>query len=240
MLPFRRARRAPSRLAFTSPTKWGAHINFLVITIIPVYFPREERGANPYGAHGRSRVDMLEPVACRRGGRSGGVGGCHSRPPPHAGAQDLLVAVSYSGDTEETLAAVREGAKRKCRIVAITSGGKLADWAQRHGAMVVRVPPKFPPRGAFGYLFSALPAVMEDWVYGDLGTELERAASHLSRLAQEYRVATPSRANPAKSLALRLRDRTPIVYGAPPHRPRARRRTEPVKENAGGLARAVA
>src|SRR3972149_6160193 len=229
MLPFRRARRAPSRLAFTSPTKWGAHINFLVITIIPVYFPREERGANPYGAHGRSRVDMLEPVACRRVDRSGVLGIVQSPPqqlldrypagggggggpgmgvapvapgaadglkvpmevvrgyvlPPHAAAQDLLVAVSYSGDTEETLAAVREGAKRKCRIVAITSGGKLADWAQRHGARVVRVPPKFPPRGAFGYLFSALPAVMEDWVYGDLGTELERADSHLSRLAQE-------------------------------------------------------
>ena len=156
--------------------------------------------------------------------------------PPYAAAQDLVVAVSYSGDTEETLAAVREGAKRKCRIVAITSDGKLADWAQRHGARVVRVPPKFPPRGAFGYLFSALPAVTEDWVYGDLGSELERAAAHLSRLAQEYRVATPSKSNPAKSLALRLRDRTPIVYGAPPYGPVARRWKTQFNENAEVLA----
>lgn len=157
--------------------------------------------------------------------------------PAHADERDVLVAVSYSGDTEETLSVARSGAKKNCQIVAITSGGALAEWAERLGARVVRVPPKLlAPRGAFGYLFSALPAVTEDWVYGDLGAELERAAAHLSRLLSDYRVATPAKANPAKSLALRLVDRTPIVYAAPPYGPVARRWKTQFNENAEVLA----
>src|SRR5213076_2387052 len=47
--------------------------------------------------------------------------------PSYARPEDLLVAVSYSGNTEETLAATAEGTKLGCRGVAITSGGKLKE-----------------------------------------------------------------------------------------------------------------
>src|SRR6266511_2057969 len=106
--------------------------------------------------------------------------------PSSAARDDILIAVSYSGDTEETLSAVASAEKKGCRIVGITSGGTLAELCTSKGYLLIRVPPKLPPRGAIGYLFSALPAIAEDWVYGHLGSELERAAGHLTRLREQF------------------------------------------------------
>lgn len=73
----------------------------------------------------------------------------------------LFIAVSHSGDTEETLAAYHQAARRRCRIVAITSGGELARVASRAGHPVVLIPGGMPPRAALGYLFGSLLAVLE-------------------------------------------------------------------------------
>ncbi len=156
--------------------------------------------------------------------------------PPTAREQDLVVAISYSGDTEETLSAVAAAVKTGCRIVGITSGGKLEALCRSRGDIVIRVPAGLPPRGAFGYLFGALPLVAEDWMYGDLGNELERAAAHLTRLRPELLPDRASRSNPAKALAAKLRNKTPIVYGAPPYGPVAMRWKTQCNENAEVLA----
>lgn len=156
--------------------------------------------------------------------------------PATAGERDILIAVSYSGETEETLSTVSAAVKTGCRVVAITSGGRLEALCRGRGDLVIRVPPGLPPRGAFGYLFGALPSVAEDWVYGDLGNELERAAAHLVRLRHEFLPERPMKSNPAKALALKLRNKTPIVYGAPPYGPVATRWKTQCNENAEVLA----
>src|SRR3989442_1553140 len=73
------------------------------------------------------------------------------RLPAYARPEDLLVAVSYSGNTEETLAATAQGIKLGCRVVAITSRGtfpeadhnELVGWmedsrARAHRAILLR------------------------------------------------------------------------------------------------------
>jgi len=160
--------------------------------------------------------------------------------PSSAARDDLLIAVSYSGDTEETLSAVASGEKKGCRIVGITSGGKLQGICTAKGYPLIRVPPNLPPRGAIGYLFAALPAISEDWVYGDLGNELERAAAHLVRLREEYGPDSATKSNPGKALAAKVRGKTPIVYGAPPYGPIATRWKTQFNENAEVLAWASA
>src|SRR6266511_2549672 len=52
------------------------------------------------------------------------------RLPSYARPEDVLVAVSYSGNTQETLSAASQGMKLGCRMVAITSGGSLRDLAR--------------------------------------------------------------------------------------------------------------
>src|SRR5205807_8735294 len=73
------------------------------------------------------------------------------RLPAYAGPEDLLVAISYSGNTEETLAATAQGIKLGCRVVAITSGGTLRDLARGNRMRVFAVPTGLPPRAAFGH-----------------------------------------------------------------------------------------
>jgi len=156
--------------------------------------------------------------------------------PATAAPNDILIAVSYSGDTEETLSAVAGAEKIGCRIVGITSGGKLEALCKARGYPLIKVPRGLPPRGAFGDLFASLPAISEDWVYGDLGHELERAAAHLMRLREDYGAGVPVRSNPAKALAVKIRGKTPIVYAAPPYGPVATRWKTQFNENAEVLA----
>ncbi len=130
--------------------------------------------------------------------------------------EDVLVAVSYSGNTEETLSATTQGMKLGCRMVAITSGGALRDLARKANAPVFEVPPGLPPRGAFGHLFGVLPAIAESWVFGHLHAEVERAIAHLRQVREKLRPEVGARANRAKSIAVRLRSTVPVLYAMPP------------------------
>ena len=158
------------------------------------------------------------------------------RLPSHAEPGDLLLAVSYSGETEETLAAAAEGIKLGCRLVAVTSGGSLARLARETGAPLIEVPGGIPPRYAFGYFFGILPSLAAKWVEGDLHGELERARAHLRELRDRLRPETPLQRNRAKTLAMRLKGTTPIVYGAPPFDSIAKRWQTQFNENAKMLA----
>ena len=158
------------------------------------------------------------------------------RLPSYATPGDVLVAVSYSGTTEETLAATAQAVKLGCRIVAVTSGGRLAALVQEAGGPTIRVPPGLPPRGAFGLLFGILAAVGEEWVYGDLRGELERAVVHLKDLRGRLGPSVPLATNRAKAHAKRLRNRTPVVYAAPPLTAVAKRWQTQLNENAKVLA----
>ena len=160
----------------------------------------------------------------------------HYRLPSYAKPGDLLIAVSYSGNTEETLAATGQGIKLGCRLVAVTSGGALAKLARDAGAALIEVPEGLPPRGAFGHLFGILPSIGADWVYGDLRGELERAIVHLRDLRDHLRPQSPLKRNRAKLLATRLKGTTPIVYGAPPFDAIAKRWQTQLNENAKMLA----
>ncbi len=158
------------------------------------------------------------------------------RLPAYAKPGDLLIAVSYSGDTEETLAAAAQGIKLGCRLVCVTSGGALATLAGDAKAPLIEVPGGIPPRYAFGYLFGILPSVGAEWVDGDLRGELDRATVHLRDLRDRYRPESPLKRNRAKQLATRLKGTTPVVYGAPPFDTIAHRWQTQFNENAKMLA----
>ena len=158
------------------------------------------------------------------------------RLPSYARLEDLVVAVSYSGNTEETIAATTQAIKLGCRGVAITSGGTLRDLARASPLRVVPVPPGLPPRGAFGHLFGILAGMGADWALGDPGTELEQAIHHLRKLRVNLRPESGERRNRAKALAIRIRPTVPVIYGAGPFVAIARRWQTQLNENAKVLA----
>ena len=128
----------------------------------------------------------------------------------------LVLACSYSGNTEETLSAAQRAKAKGARMLAITSGGQLADRAHREGFPLLRIPAELPPRSAVGYLaFAPLGMLVRlGWVPRK-SLPVERACAVLhrfidSRLAPAVRTAS----NPAKRLAAALVGRLPILYGA--------------------------
>lgn len=157
--------------------------------------------------------------------------------PALAGAAELVIALSYSGETAETLSAATTGLERGCRVVAITAGGRLAALARRHRLTSVTLPGGLMPRMALGYLFFPMLAVLRA---ADLvvvkDAEIEEALGGLEALTSELAPASPTTANEAKRLALALGDRLPVIYGGPATGPVAYRWKTDLEENAKSFA----
>jgi glucose/mannose-6-phosphate isomerase len=141
----------------------------------------------------------------------------HYRLPKFVGPNSLFIVSSYSGDTEETLASLEEGIKRKAKVIAITSGGELARLSGLYSFPLIRIPKGFPPRAALGY--SAIPLLVLLSKIGfkaafqrDEAAEAQEIVRNLSEC--EYRAAIPTERNLAKQLARRCFNRYPIIYGS--------------------------
>ncbi len=83
------------------------------------------------------------------------------RLPPQASNKSLIVCVSYSGNTEETLSSFQTAINQNLPVISITTGGKLAELSKKHHAPCVILPPPYvPPRLALGEMFAALVQVL--------------------------------------------------------------------------------
>ncbi len=78
------------------------------------------------------------------------------RTPAFVGPETLAIAVSYSGDTEETVSMASSAVERGAQLVAISCGGRLADVARDAGALHLPCPEGFMPRAAVGALVAPL------------------------------------------------------------------------------------
>lgn len=126
----------------------------------------------------------------------------------------LIVASSYSGGTEETLDAFRAAADTGSRGVAVTSGGALADEADRAGWVVARVASGLMPRYAVGWM-TGVPALVlsrlgllslsEGWA--------EDAARLLDQRVVEWGPESPCPENTAKAVAHDLDGALPVIWG---------------------------
>ncbi len=131
------------------------------------------------------------------------------RIPPFIGPETLLVGVSYSGNTEETLSAFRQGLKATPRALGISSGGKLQELCSAEGVPWLGVPPGYQPRAALGHMLFTLLGALES-----LGpkAELEGVFRVLEEESRELSPANPG--NRAQEMARELRGRIPVIYGA--------------------------
>lgn len=131
--------------------------------------------------------------------------------PAFVGEGSLVFAVSFSGNTFETIEAASEAAAQGARVVAVTQGGRLARLAESWGAPVIAVPGGIPqPRAGLGALAIPPLVVLEEiglfpgathWI----GQAVEQLSSRRDRLVRP--------ANLAEHLARRIGGTIPLVYG---------------------------
>jgi glucose/mannose-6-phosphate isomerase len=134
--------------------------------------------------------------------------------PGWVGPETLVLCVSYSGSTEETLATYDEAGERGAPRLVATTGGPLAERARRDGVPVIPFPGGFQPRAAVGYAFvAALEAAHLAGAAPALRDEIEAAATLVERLATEWGPLGPDDSEP-KALARRLVGTVPVVAGA--------------------------
>lgn len=132
--------------------------------------------------------------------------------PSFVAPDTLVIAVSYSGDTEETIQAAEEAAASGSRLLVVTSGGQLLESAPGWGASIVPVPATFPaPRAAVGAMVVPVLVALERMgIFPGAHGWIAAAADQLRRRADEL----ASDRSPAAVLARRIGRTLPIVYGA--------------------------
>ena len=131
--------------------------------------------------------------------------------PAYVGARSLCIAVSFSGNTEEVVEAASEAVAVGAQVVAVSSGGALADLAAGWSARWIRLPSDIPmPRAGIGAVAVPLLLVLED--LGVMTGARDQVAAAVAQLRRR-RDALVRPGNVAEELARRLRGTVPIVYG---------------------------
>jgi glucose/mannose-6-phosphate isomerase len=135
--------------------------------------------------------------------------------PGWVGPVDLVVGVSCSGSTEETLSAVDEAARRGVPLLGVGgSGSRLAQRCEQSRAPFVVVPGGRQPRASVWAL--SVPLLVAADVLGVATVteaDLLAAADLLDELSQRCRPSSDAFVNPAKSLALSLAGTLPMIWG---------------------------
>lgn len=153
--------------------------------------------------------------------------------------QTLVVAISHSGTTEETIAALSTALERRCPTVVITTGGAIGEVAARVHLPRLVYPGETPPRASLGYTLSLLLGLFERAGHLDLAeAELETAAAAAEAAARDYAPGIETVANPAKQLAWSLLDRLPVIEASDALAAVARRWKTQLNENSKSAATA--
>ncbi len=127
----------------------------------------------------------------------------------------LVIACSHSGGTEETLAGFEGAQQRRARVLAVATGGELAKRAREQGLPLFQYHYPSQPRAALGYSLMTLLGIAQLLgLVSDKSRDIEEAATVMRRLQTEIGESVPSETNAAKSLALKLQGRLPMVYAA--------------------------
>jgi len=127
----------------------------------------------------------------------------------------LLIASSYSGNTEETLSAFTASLGTGAKKLAITSGGKLKDLAGKEGVPTFVIEYQAPPRAAFPHSFMPLLGIFQKLgLLAEKSADVQESAHVLNKLSADLIETSPLASNPAKQLASRLWGRLAVIYGA--------------------------
>jgi glucose/mannose-6-phosphate isomerase len=158
--------------------------------------------------------------------------------PRHVDGSTLVIAASYSGNTEEVLSAARQALERRARLVGVCSGGALRGLCEEAEAPVAIVPGGQPPRASTGYLLMPMVALLGQLgLVGDIAQECRETLDLLEALSDELGPTSALPDNRAKQLACTLYGKFPILYASTPMlAPVAFRWRTQINENSKSLA----
>lgn len=130
--------------------------------------------------------------------------------------ESLVILSSYSGNTEETLSCLDQALSKQCKILTLTSGGKLAVESSRLGIPIFRVPAGYPPRSTLGYSCGLTLEILSKLQVAPK-QDLSGIADSLDAFSEQLVPGLPTDQNVAKQIAEKIQGHIAVFYGSAGH-----------------------
>jgi len=126
----------------------------------------------------------------------------------------LVIASSYSGNTEETLSGFIQSLETPAKKMVITTGGRLKQMAEENNIPGFIIEYEAPPRMAFPHSFVSLVGIFQKMgLLADKTADIEEMLGILKKLQGDCAETAPLASNQAKQMATRLREHIAVIYG---------------------------
>ncbi len=132
--------------------------------------------------------------------------------PSFVSKNTLVFALSYSGNTYETINMVKEAFDKGAKVIGISSGGKLRDIVEQRSGYFIEIPSGLQPRAALGYLVAAMGSTMKSLKIYDPDVEIMSTSASLKELRERLTPSEEYENNEAKKIAAELVDTVPVIY----------------------------
>lgn len=147
--------------------------------------------------------------------------------PNYINQNSLVIISSYSGDTEETVNALKLAIEKQAHIVCVSSGGKVTAIAEKEGIDLVKIPGGNPPRACLGYSLTQLFFILN--AYGVISSEFKSKLLNGIELLKSEEEKIKAEAN---NIATKLTGKVPVIYGTTYTEGLAIRFRQQINENA--------
>ena len=145
----------------------------------------------------------------------------------------LFVACSYSGNTYETVQMYKEAIAKGIDVIAVTHGGQLEELSQQNGNLMMKIGGELiQPRSAIGWFIGLLGGLIQDAG----GPQVREQLRKLLPRIREYNYEFTADDSYARTIALRIKGKIPVIYGAPNLSAMALRMKTQLNENSKVIA----
>src|SRR4030095_831875 len=134
--------------------------------------------------------------------------------PEYADENTLVIVSSYSGNTEESLSSYEDAKKKNCKIIGISSGGKLSILSEADNNLLVKVPGGYQPRCALAYSFIPMLFIIQEFGFiSERNNEIKNLVDTMTLKANSYG-SFDENDNPALKVANHLQGKIPVIYSS--------------------------
>lgn len=135
--------------------------------------------------------------------------------PGYVDSNSLVIAVSFSGGTEETINSFKEAANKGAKLIAITCGGEIESLAKKYNAPLYKINYSSSPRASLGHLFTPLLYILKKIKFIELDeNEVYQTVEMLNDLQNKIGINSPTSQNEAKQFAEKIKGRMPIIIAS--------------------------
>ena len=159
--------------------------------------------------------------------------------PKWARKDTLAIFFSYSGNTEETLSAFKIASQKKCKLVSISSGGKLQELSEKRGVTHIKIPSGFQPRAAVAYSLFTLIVILKrtGLLKNTIESDIEETIAITQDVIDNNKKSVVEESNLSKQMARKILNTIPQIYGWGFYYPIATRWRQQLNENSKVIAR---